>query len=252
MYRRTKEQSFHIEIESSKPSVRFVSKPNITWDELRERILVRYDQGDVITLKGVNILPSEIVRIQIFETEDRIPPTNLHDRIIEYLYGHTVRDATDALILGPPGWRAARDDLSQTDRAKPQELYDHIVTHEQIRDVSRKRFLDGYYSDAVVEGFKCLNNAVKDKSGRTALDGADLMRTVFSANSPILKLNVFQSQSDRNEQLGYMDIFAGSMTGIRNPRAHDHQIVDEPKKALDILVLANHLMQMLEESGPAT
>jgi len=90
-----------------------------------------------------------------------------------------------------------------------------------------------------------LNKAVKDKSG-TALDGADLMRTVFSANSPVLKLNAFQSQSDKNEQLGYMKIFAGSMTGIRNPRAHQHDLMDDPEVALELLGLANHLMRKLD------
>ena len=36
------------------------------------------------------------------------------------------------------------------------------------------------------------------------------MKTVFSGNSPVLKLNSFQTQSDKDEQQGYMDIFAGS------------------------------------------
>ena len=72
------------------------------------------------------------------------------------------------------------------------------------------------------------------------------MRTAFSANSPVLRLNAFESESEKNEQQGYMDIFAGSMTGIRNPRAHDHASVDEPDAALELLVLANHLMRKLD------
>ena len=43
-----------------------------------------------------------------------------------------------------------------------------------------------------------------------------------------------------------MDIFAGSMTGIRNPRAHEHDLVDEPEVALELLALANHLMRKLD------
>ena len=73
-----------------------------------------------------------------------------------------------------------------------------------------------------------------------------LMRTAFSANAPVLKLSESESQSARDEQLGYMEIFAGSMTGIRNPRAHDHELVDETEVALEMLGLANHLMRKLD------
>ena len=44
-------------------------------------------------------------------------------------------------------------------------------------------------------------------------------------------------------------MFAGAMTGIRNPRAHEHELKDDPKVALELLALANHLMG---ELGAAT
>ena len=72
------------------------------------------------------------------------------------------------------------------------------------------------------------------------------MRTAFSAKSPTLHFGDLSSTSKKNEQLGYMDIFAGSMTGIRNPRAHDHQLKDDPGMALQLLILANHLMEKLD------
>ena len=75
------------------------------------------------------------------------------------------------------------------------------------------------------------------------------MRTAFSTNSPVLKLNAWESQSEIDEQWGYMDIFAGSMTGIRNPRAHDHQLTDTSEEALELLVLANHLMRKLNAAA---
>ena len=134
----------------------------------------------------------------------------------------------------------SKDGLSMLER------FDRAVTDELLRATSRKLFADGHCTRAVEEAFKCLNNTVKDKSGITQQDGAGLMRSAFSVNSPKLKLNVFQSQSDRDEQQGYMDLFAGSMTGIRNPRAHEHGLIDNPDVALELLVFANHLMRKLQ------
>ena len=128
------------------------------------------------------------------------------------------------------------------------DLFDELITCKEICDVSRTLFCDQHYARAVEEAFKCLNNLTKEKSGMTNKDGADLMNQVFSANNPILRLNKFGSKSEKDEQLGYMQIYAGSMTGIRNPRAHEHDLRDDPKVALELLVIANHLMRKLDSA----
>ena len=130
--------------------------------------------------------------------------------------------------------------------------FDMLITSRDLADASRDLFADGHYSSAVENAFKCLNNAVKEKAGLTQLDGDSLMRQAFSANSPILRLNSFQSQSDQNEQRGYMDIFSGVMSGIRNPRAHEHEIMDDPDVALEMIIIANHLMRKLDNSTLST
>ena len=127
------------------------------------------------------------------------------------------------------------------------QQFDLRITSADLSNASRQLFVHGHYASAVENAFKCLNNAVKEKS-KASNDGDALMRRVFSANSPILKLNSLQSESDQNEQRGYMDIFAGVMSGIRNPRAHEHEIVDDPDVALEMLIIANHLMNKLENS----
>ena len=124
--------------------------------------------------------------------------------------------------------------------------FDERVTNSIIRSVSRGLFADGHYAQAVESAFKAVNNTVKTKSGLTELDGVALMREAFSANNPKLRLNRFRSPSERNEQHGYMDLFAGAMAAIRNPRAHEHDLQDEPTLAIELLILANHLMRKLE------
>jgi uncharacterized protein (TIGR02391 family) len=126
-------------------------------------------------------------------------------------------------------------------------MFDALVTETALRETTRQLFLDGHYALAVEEGYKCLNNVVKSRSGLST-DGASLMRTTFSPKGPLLKLNALETDSERDQQLGYMDIFAGCMTGIRNPRAHEHRYLDEPEVAIELLALANHLLRMVNSA----
>lgn len=122
--------------------------------------------------------------------------------------------------------------------------FDEVVDDDELIAASRALFLDGHYASAVLEAFKCLNNYVKQSSGVHDKDGAKLMTHVFSASNPSLALNALSSVSERDEQTGYMQIFAGAMTGVRNPRAHEHGFEDDPTTALELLGLANHLMRV--------
>lgn len=135
-------------------------------------------------------------------------------------------------------------------RAKKEDiisLFDSVIIEPILRDTCRQLFLNGHFALAVEEAFKCINNHVKKRSGLTN-DGADLMRSTFSPKKPVLKLNNLKTKSQRNQQLGYMDIFAGSMTGIRNPRAHEHKYLDEQHVAIEMLSLANHLIRLVNNS----
>lgn len=126
--------------------------------------------------------------------------------------------------------------------------FDFFVTDEELSKITKKLFMDGHHARAVEEGFKYLNNYVKKSSGLVTADGAGLMKQVFSAKSPIIKLNPGTSQSEQDEQLGYMEIFSGCMTGIRNPRAHEHEWEDSETRALQLLGLANHLLEKVRLS----
>jgi uncharacterized protein (TIGR02391 family) len=125
-------------------------------------------------------------------------------------------------------------------------LYDTVVKSIPIRSATRKLFVDGHHAEAVEEAYKCLNNLVKAKSGMYQRDGPDLMLHVFDADRPVLRLNHLRTTSERDEQAGYRFIFAGCMTGIRNPRAHGHDLSEDPEIALELLAWANHLARIIE------
>ena len=121
--------------------------------------------------------------------------------------------------------------------------------HPRIKSLSQPRFDAGFHADAVESAFKEVNDAVKrifkEATGKE-LDGAGLMTTAFSLGNPVIKLSQLESETDRNIQQGYMQIFAGSMVGIRNPKAHSN-LNTELRKALHFISLASLLMCKVDE-----
>ena len=123
------------------------------------------------------------------------------------------------------------------------------LLHPLVVGISRKRFEDGYYADSVESAMKALNKAVKQivkqRTGEE-LDGVSLMRKALSPNNPIIVLGDLGTESGKNIQQGYMDLFAGAISGIRNPKAHDNIVIDEVR-ALHHLFLASLLFIKLDE-----
>lgn len=125
------------------------------------------------------------------------------------------------------------------------------LLHPDISRVARTRFESEHYADAVEAAFKEVNSIVKaivkNADGRE-LDGAGLMTTAFSVQNPIIKLDDLRMASGKDIQQGYMQIFAGAMTGIRNPKAHGNINIDE-KRAIHFLFLASLLLSKLDEAA---
>lgn len=128
--------------------------------------------------------------------------------------------------------------------------YDEVITNKMLHKITEKLFKDGHYARAVEEAYKLLDNVVKEKSNQTnnSLCGSALMQNVFSPNKPILRLNSMRTTSEMDEQKGYMQIYAGCMTGIRNPRAHDSNWNDDEKSALQLIAFCNHLIERVQLS----
>ena len=120
--------------------------------------------------------------------------------------------------------------------------------HPRIIEVSGSLFASKHYPQAILEAFKEVNNRVKHKSKLSDMDGKRLMSKTFGLESPRLKLSNLETQSDKDEQEGFMHIFMGSMLGIRNPKAHEIIVLKDPIKALEYLSLASLLLRRIDES----
>ena len=143
---------------------------------------------------------------------------------------------------------------SDAERASASDLETVFsLLHPTVQDVSRERFANGHYADAVEASMKSVNTRVKQiwrSAGHPEKDGKALMLAAFSPNSPVIRLGDLSSETGRNIQEGFMHLFAGAMQGIRNPKAHDNIEIGD-HRAKHLLFLASLLMHTLDDAGAA-
>ena len=122
------------------------------------------------------------------------------------------------------------------------------LLHDAVREASQHHFHSANYRDAVLNAFISVFDLIREKSGLTQ-DGHALVNNSFSVARPVLMINALSTESDRNEQLGFMDLLKGAYTGIRSPKAHSLKAtVKDPIKAFEYLALASLMARTIESS----
>ena len=126
--------------------------------------------------------------------------------------------------------------------------------HPKITAVARGAFESNLFALSVEAAFKELNVQVKARikkefpESRMEKDGVSLMQTVFSPNNPMLKVEYeIESASGRDTQAGYMNMFAGAISAIRNPKAHENMTISKDD-AIRKLYFASMLMYKLDNA----
>lgn len=118
---------------------------------------------------------------------------------------------------------------------------------EELFPICKNLFDNAHYTQATFESFKYLDQIVQKISNESE-SGYKLMMKVFSEVKPIIKLNNLKTPSEIDEQMGFKMIFAGGMSGIRNPRGHDF-IKDDYDRCLDHLGFVSMLLRKIRECG---
>jgi uncharacterized protein (TIGR02391 family) len=90
-----------------------------------------------------------------------------------------------------------------------------IDLHPAIEQAAAQPFRDGHFANAVENACKALNSLVQMKTGNYQLDNTKLMTAVFSKNNPTLAFNELTTQSDNDEQEGFMHFIYGNVLGIQ-------------------------------------
>jgi uncharacterized protein (TIGR02391 family) len=143
--------------------------------------------------------------------------------------------------------REKREDLEGSGGAQPSSYFSKLNLHARIAVVANDLYSDGYHSEAVFAAAKALVNLVKEKSGQHELDGAALMRTVFSKNNPVLFINDLATTTDLDEQEGMMHLFEGAVLAIRNPGGHSFP-QGSSQRAMEYIQLLSLLAYQVDEA----
>ncbi len=98
---------------------------------------------------------------------------------------HTI-EAVENLIRGL-GERKA--DFGADTASRVRGAFEGLDLHPRVAEASAELYRNGHYRNAVLDASLALENYVKQKSRCHDRDGADLMRFVFSRNSPVLAFN---------------------------------------------------------------
>jgi uncharacterized protein (TIGR02391 family) len=121
--------------------------------------------------------------------------------------------------------------------------------HHSVKTAADSLFAGGHYRQAVLDACIALDRAVQVKAQLpAATTGTSLMTKAFSANSPIIRLS-----TDANEQMGFMNLYQGSVQAIRNHYGHNLTEIPDPARALEWLGFISALFYKLDEAlAPAT
>lgn len=123
------------------------------------------------------------------------------------------------------------------------------LLHPTVAALAKPRFEAGHFADAVEAVLKEVNTTVKliyQTARGQELDGVPLMRKAFTPSDPVIVLDDLSTETGRSIQQGHMELFAGAMAGIRNPKAHQN-ITITPERAIHHFFVASLLFYKLDE-----
>ena len=133
-------------------------------------------------------------------------------------------------------------------QAEPLHPFDTRNIHPRLPKKVKQLFDDGHFAEATLHAFKFLDKRIEGFS-KISDSGFSLMMAAFDSKAPKIKLTPLVSQSEKDEQDGYRFVFAGGVRAIRNPRAHETNLVDDPDTCLDHLNFVSLLLRRLEQAG---
>ena len=134
--------------------------------------------------------------------------------------------------------------------SKLKEIIASRKLHGHLLKFCKSELLQNNYFHAVLEATKSIASMIRDRTGLTS-DGATLLDEAFSGNTPLLKINPFQTESEKSEQKGFVNLAKGLFGTFRNPTAHSAKIEWSmyEEDAIDLFTLVSYVLRRIERSA---
>jgi uncharacterized protein (TIGR02391 family) len=108
-------------------------------------------------------------------------------------------------------------------------------------------FNTGHHQAAVFEAFRELEVAIRDAAGYASdMHGKPMIMAAFNENGPLV-----DQYAPPSEQEAMRFLMAGAVGVFKNPRSHRNVELDDPKEAAELLIMASHLLRMVEMRAAA-
>lgn len=117
------------------------------------------------------------------------------------------------------------------------------LLHPKIKENVLFNFIRGDYDTAIFVAFKEVEVAVREAAGLSVRDiGVPLMRKAFDkAGGPLADMN-----AEEGEREALSHLFAGAIGSYKNPHSHRTVIVSDTRDAVEMIVLASHLLRIVD------
>jgi uncharacterized protein (TIGR02391 family) len=154
-----------------------------------------------------------------------------------------------APVIGRDGWMTItpKGESMKSDadfeKARATTGFPRDFLHPSIADKAWLSLSRGELDEAVFGAFKVVEESVRKASGYAATDiGVQLMRKAFDkAAGP---LSDMQQPEPEREALAHL--FAGAIGSYKNPHSHRTVNVSDPRAAQEQLMLASHLLRIVD------
>jgi uncharacterized protein (TIGR02391 family) len=148
----------------------------------------------------------------------------------------------DLLAVESHAEKHAREAVPATAKVGFEDLL-----HPVIYEHAFQHYINGHYREAVLNAIVAVFDLMRSRTGLD-LDGSSLVGETFSLDKARLILSELETESGRNDQKGFMQIFSGAYLGIRNPKAHSLAHDLDQIKAAQYLVFASLLARRVYEA----
>lgn len=116
-----------------------------------------------------------------------------------------------------------------------------------IREDVWALFHRGRYDTAVFEAMKAVEVTVRTASKLDKELGVSLMRKAFDPNTgPLTDMSMNAAEREMRAHL-----FTAAIGSYKNPHSHRNVALDDPDEAAEIIMLANHLLRIVEARAKA-